>query len=165
MSSLFAVLVALPLFVGAILLLVARSTLRNAIVVAGAAAIAVLSVAAAVTFGNADSVFFGLPGDMAPGEALLAIEVALTVFVVAISVRYRRFLAPILAVAQLGITIFLEVSGRMPEADPARLFWFDRLSLVMVLVVGIIGPLICINAICSCSWPPCSAWSCPTTCR
>jgi ech hydrogenase subunit A len=147
LSSLFVVLVALPAIIGAILLLVARSTLRNAIVVAGAGAIAALSLAVAFTFGNADQVFFGLPEGLSLGKSLLVVEIALTVLVVAISIRHRRFLAPILALAQLGLSLYLELTGRLPEADPARLFWFDRLSLVMVLVVGIIGPLICINAI------------------
>ena len=147
MSSLIAILVALPAVVGAILLLVTRASLRNSIVVAGGVAVAVVSVAAAIAFGNADSVFFGLPGDVAPGQILLLVEIALTAFVVVISLRHRRILAPALALAQLGISLFLEISGRMPDADPQRLFWFDRLSLVMVLVIGVIGPLICVNAI------------------
>jgi ech hydrogenase subunit A len=147
LSSLFVVLVALPAILGAILLFVARATLRNAIVVAGAVAVAVLSLAVAVTFGSADEVFFGLPVEVSLGAVLIAIEIALTVLVVAISLRHRRILAPILALGQLGLSLFLELTNRLPEANPERLFWFDRLSLVMVLVVGIIGPLICINAI------------------
>jgi ech hydrogenase subunit A len=146
-SSLFVVLVALPAIIGAILLFVGRSALRNTIVVAGAAAIAVLSLAMAFTFGSADEVFFGLPNGLSLGQSLLLVEIALTVLVVAISIRHRRILAPILALAQLGLSLYLELTGRLPEADPTRLFWFDRLSLVMVLVVGLIGPLICINAI------------------
>ena len=106
-----------------------------------------LAVATAFALGGANEAFFGLPGGFAPGAALLVVETGLTVLVVTISLRNRRFLAPVLALAQLGISLYLELSGRMPEADPSRLFWFDRLSLVMVLVVGIIGPLICINAI------------------
>ena len=147
MSSLFVVLVGLPAILGAILLLIGRATLRNAIVVAGAAAIAVLSLAVVATFGNADELFFGLPFEVSLPAALIGIEVALTVLVVAVSIRHRRILAPILALGQLGLSLFLELTNRLPEANPDRLFWFDRLSLVMVLVVGIIGPLICINAI------------------
>jgi ech hydrogenase subunit A len=147
LPSLVAVLVALPAIVGAILILITRASLRNAVVVTGGVLVAAVAVATVLAFGGSGSVFFGLPGDVASGKALIAIEVALTAFVVAISLMHRRFLAPVLAMAQLGISLYLELSGRMPDPDPSRLFWFDRLSLVMVLVVGVIGPLICINAI------------------
>jgi ech hydrogenase subunit A len=127
--------------------LIDRSSLRNALVIGGSVAVGALAVGTALTFGGADSAFFGLPGNYDPGLALLVLEIGLTAFVVAISLYNRRFLAPILALTQLAITLFLELSGRMPAVDTQRLFWFDRLSLVMVLVIGVIGPLICINAI------------------
>ena len=147
LPSLVAALVALPAVVGAILILITRTPLRNAVVVVGGVSVGILAVATVATFGNTGGVFFGVPNGTDPSIALLAVEIALTAFVVAISLMHRRFLAPILALAQLGISLYLELAGRMPEPDPSRLFWFDRLSLVMVLVIGLIGPLICINAI------------------
>jgi ech hydrogenase subunit A len=147
LPSLVATLVALPAIVGAILILISGTSLRNAVVVVGGLLVAATAIATVVVFGNGDEVFFGLPGGLEPGQALLAVEIALTAFVVVISLKHRRFMAPILALTQRGITVWLELAGRMPEPDPSRLFWFDRLSLVMVLVVGIIGPLICVNAI------------------
>jgi ech hydrogenase subunit A len=147
LPALIAILIALPAIVGAPLMLITRASQRNAVVVAGGIAVAVAAVAVAVGAGGGNSTFFGLPGDVAPGPALMTVEIALTGFVVAIGLMHRRVAAPVLALAQLGISLFLELSGRMPEADPSRLFWFDRLSLVMVLVIGIVGPLICINAI------------------
>jgi ech hydrogenase subunit A len=147
LGSLYAPLIALPIAFGLIAFLIDRTRLRNALVVAGSLVVGALAIATALVFGGADSVFFGLPGGVALGPSLIAVEIGLTVFIVAISLHYRRFLAPIMALAQLGISLFLELGGRMPEVDPQRLFWFDRLSLVMVLIVGIIGPLICINAI------------------
>ena len=147
MTSLIAFLIAFPLVVGAILLVITRASIRNPIVLVAAAAIGVASIATVVTFGNGDAVFFGLPGGIVPGQALLAVEIAMTAFIVVISLVNRRILAPIMAVAQLGIALFLELTGRMPEADAGRLFWFDRLSMVMVLIIGLIGTLICVNAI------------------
>jgi len=147
MSSLVAFLIAFPLVVGAILLLVTRASVRTPIVLVASAAIMVASVATVVTFGNGTAIFFGLPGGMVPGLALFGVEIAITAFIVIIGVANGRFLAPAMALIQLGIAAFLEVTGRMPEVDPQRLFWFDRLSMVMVLIIGLIGSLICINAI------------------
>ncbi len=147
LSSLVVALIALPAIVGALLVLIARAPLRNVIVVAGGILVAALAIATVLAFGGASSVFFGLPGGMDPGRALMAVEIALAAFVVVIGLRHGRLASPVLALAQLGISLGLSLAGRMPDPDPGRLFWFDRLSLVMVLVIGLIGPLICINAI------------------
>jgi ech hydrogenase subunit A len=140
-------LVVLPAVVGGVLSLLTQTTLRNALVVVGGILVAVVAVATVVAFGGADGAFFGLPGGLALGQSLLVVDAGLTVFVVLIALKNRRYLAPIMALAQLAIAAYLEVSGRLPEPDPQRLFWVDRLSMVMILVIGLIGPLICINAI------------------
>jgi ech hydrogenase subunit A len=99
------------------------------------------------TFGNGDALFFGLPGGVTPGHLVLVMDAAIAVFIVVVSLQNGRRLAPIMALAQLGIALYLDLGGHLPDADPQRLFWFDRLTMVMVLVIGIIGPLICIHAL------------------
>ncbi|HEX7590735.1 MAG TPA: proton-conducting transporter membrane subunit [Candidatus Limnocylindrales bacterium] len=147
MSSLVAFLIAFPLVMGAVLLLVTRASIRNPLVLLGGAAIIVASIATVVTFGNGDGIWFGLPNGIEPGYALLAAEIAMTAFIVVIGLANRRFLAPGMALVQLGIALWLELTGRMPEIDAQRLFYFDRLSMVMVLIIGVIGTLICINSL------------------
>jgi ech hydrogenase subunit A len=147
LGSLYAALIALPVAFGAIAFLIDRTALRSALVVTGSLIVAGLSIATALTFGGADSVFFGLPGNLELGSALLVVEIGLTALIVVFGLYYRRFLAPLLALGQLAISLYLELGGHLQEIEPGRLFWFDRLSLVMVLVIGVIGPLICINAV------------------
>ena len=140
-------LVAFPLLAGVVLLFTTAPSVRNVIVVGASTVVALASVAAAVAFGNGADVFYGLPGDASPQAAIFITEVAIALFVIGIGLRYRRFLAPALALAQLAIAIWLQVGGHEPAPDPSRLFWFDRLAMVLVLIVGIIGPLICIHAL------------------
>ncbi len=149
LSGLTFFLVAFSLVVSGALLFVANPTLRNGIVVPACAAVAISALATAASFvaDGSNTVFFGLPGSPEIGPVLLALEAAMVVFIVAVSVRQRRVVAPLLALAQLGIAVYLDVTGRIPAPDPSRLFMFDRLSMVMVLIVGIIGPLICIHAL------------------
>jgi ech hydrogenase subunit A len=147
MSALVAFLIAFPLVVGAVLLLVTRPAVRNPIVLVASAVIAVAAIATVIVFGNGNAVFFGLPGGVVPGYLLLAAEIAMTAFIVIVGLQHGRVLAPAMALAQLTIALFLEITGRMPEVDPQRLFWFDRLSMVMILIIGLIGTLICVNAI------------------
>jgi ech hydrogenase subunit A len=147
MSSLIAFLIAFPLLVGGILLLIPRAAVRNVIVIAGCVVVAAASIVTVVTFGNGGSEFFGLPGNFVPGHWLLAVEAAMVGFVVVVSIRSRRIVAPALALTQLAVSGWLDVTGRLPEPDPSRLFWFDRLSMIMVLIIGIVGTLICLNAV------------------
>ncbi len=147
MSSLVAFLIAFPLALGAMLLFVPRAAIRNLIVIAGCVVVGVAAVATVVTFGNGNAMFFGLPGDLVPGHWLLVAEAVMVVFVVLVSIRSRRILAPVLALTQLAVSGWLDLTGRLPEVDPSRLFWFDRLSMVMVLIIGLVGSLICLNAV------------------
>jgi len=147
LAAIYATLLVFPVLVGIVAFLIDGTSLRNHLVIGGSVVVGALAIATALAFGGSSSVFFGLPGGISLGESLIVVEIGLTVFTIAISLWNRRFLAPILAIAQLAISLYLELSGRMPEVDPQELFWFDGLSLVMLLIVGIIGPLICINAI------------------
>ena len=73
LGSLYAALIALPVAFGAVAFLIDRTALRSALVVTGSLIVAGLSIATALTFGGADSVFFGLPGDLDLGSALLVV--------------------------------------------------------------------------------------------
>jgi ech hydrogenase subunit A len=147
MSSLIVFLVAFPLVVGAVLLGIRNGTLRNVIVVLAGLIVAGASIVTAATFGNGNALFFGLPNGLTLGQGLLVVETLIAAFVLIVSIQNRRVLAPILVLAQLAISFYLEIAGKMPEIDAGRLFWFDRLSMVMVLIIGIIGTLICIHSL------------------
>ncbi len=141
-----ALLIVLPMVVGAVLLVVTDARVRDALVVAASAVIALLAVLAALAFGDADAAFFGLPGELDPTWGIFAVEVVLGVAVIGIALRHRRWLTPVLVVPQLAIAVWLQLDAHA-SVDPARLFWFDRLSLVMVLIVGLVGTLICVHAL------------------
>src|SRR5664280_356274 len=109
MSELIVFLVAFPLLVSGVLLLVTKGTVRNAIVVVACGVVAAASLVTVFAFGNGDAVFFGLPGGLTPGHAILVMEVAIALFVVVISLRNGRIMAPIMALAQLGIALYLDL--------------------------------------------------------
>src|SRR5450759_1374302 len=147
MGSLIVFLVAFPLLAGGLLLGVRNGNLRNVIVVLAGLVVAGASIATAVTFGNGNAVFFDLPNGLTLGRSLLVVEIAIAAFVVAVGIQHRRILAPTLVLGQLAIALYLELAGKMPELEPGRLFWFDRLSMVMVLIIGIVGTLICVHSL------------------
>src|SRR5664280_666125 len=147
MGSLVVFLVAFPLLAGGLLLGVRNGNLRNVIVVLAGLVVAGASIATAVTFGNGNAVFFDLPNGLTLGRSLLVVEIVIAAFVVAVGIHYRRILAPILVLGQLAISLYLELGGKTPELELGRLFWFDRLSMVMILIIGIVGTLICVHSL------------------
>jgi ech hydrogenase subunit A len=146
-SELVALLIGVPLVVGAVLLVTSDSRRRDAIVLLACAGVAALALVTALAFGNGDAVFFGLPGGIDPTLAVLGLELAIGALVIVIAVQHRRWLAPALVVPQLIIAVWLQIAGPHAAADPERLFWFDRLSMIMVLIVGVVGTLICVHAL------------------
>jgi len=51
----------------------------------------------------------------------------------------------VLIILQAGIGIFLELSGKLPKVENA--FYVDNLSIIMALIIGIIGTIICIYSL------------------
>src|SRR5664280_1242244 len=104
MGSLIMFLIAFPLAAGVLLLAIKNGRLRNVFVVAAAVVVAGGSIATAFTFGNGNSIFFGLPFDLPASlplsRVLLGAELAIGVFVIAVSIRNRRILAPLLVSGQ-----------------------------------------------------------------
>jgi len=79
------------------------------------------------------------------GELVLVIDFALLVTFLLLGFRDRSWLVIVLAVLQIVPLAWFELSGRSDGQDPALMFNF--LGMVMVLVTSIVGSLICIYAI------------------
>ena len=78
--------------------------------------------------------------------ALFIVEFAVAVIILCLAVKYKKPLAIILAVVQAVLLLILEFSGIVhPQAE--IVLTLSNLSLVMVLIIGIIGSLICVYAL------------------
>lgn len=78
--------------------------------------------------------------------ALFIVEFAVAVIILCLAVKYKKPLAIILAIVQVALLLILEFSGIVhPQAE--IVLTLSNLSLVMVLIIGIIGSLICVYAL------------------
>ncbi|MBF0207659.1 MAG: NADH-quinone oxidoreductase subunit L [Oligoflexia bacterium] len=88
---------------------------------------------------------------------LFVAEILISCLIFYFGVKYRRYSVAILSVAQLAVTIYIEVmiknfatgtpglvEGGMPLALTMAPFYLDNLSLIMFLIIGVIGGLIAI---------------------
>lgn len=77
---------------------------------------------------------------------LFLVEFAVAVIILCLAVKYKKPLAIILAVVQAVLLLILEFSGIVhPQAE--IVLTLSNLSLIMVLIIGIIGSLICVYAL------------------
>ena len=143
--ALIGFLILFPLVVAGILLAVRGDGPRNVIVVASAAIIAVASVALAVdNFGTMYKSFaFSSPIVDYIGTA---IGVAIAVTIIAFGVKYKNWLAIVLAVVQVIGSLVFEF-GFAHNVHVREGLYVDSLSIIMALIIGIIGSGICVYAL------------------
>lgn len=72
-------------------------------------------------------------------------EIFLMCLVVFLSFRHKKYYAALLSVVQTGLIAWLDLSG----ADETEKFhiYADKLTVVMCLIIGIVGTMICVYAV------------------
>ncbi len=145
MSGLIPLLCFFPFALGLLLLTIGSNRLRRPLVGMGVLAVIAGSVTLALP---------GIPAGVtqlpvAPervSQVMLALEAAITLYLLAVSVRARQPLIGLLALAQAGLLLPLELGGGH-HAEVARYVLFDQFSVILALIIGVVGGLVCLYAI------------------
>lgn len=88
---------------------------------------------------------FYLPETHAIDTAILVVEWLLVALVFYYSFRYKKYYCAILSVVQTGLITWLEL-GTKSVVEPAGHIFSDNLTIVMCLIIGVVGCLICVYA-------------------
>ncbi len=145
--SLFAIgfLILFPLVVAAVLAFVKKDSVRNPIVYASALIIAVVSlgfVVANLGTGYVELSFYNPVVDY----ACLALGVAIAAIIFYFGILYRNIPAIVLAAIQVIGSVVFDL-GFAHEVVITECLYFDSLSLIMTLIIGIVGSGICVYAL------------------
>lgn len=73
-------------------------------------------------------------------------EVFITGLIVYLSFKYKKYYAAVLSVVQTALVLWLELSGNTEFEGEHYYIVADRFTVVMVLIIGIVGSLICVYA-------------------
>ncbi len=76
---------------------------------------------------------------------MLVGEWLLLILICYYSFRYKKYYCAVLSVIQTGLITWLELSGKAEIVGYH--IWIDRFTLIMALIVGVIGCLICVYSI------------------
>lgn len=144
---LLAIAILLPALSAGLCYAVKNRTLRSGIVVAASAILAVTALLLARQLsGSGGSIklnFEDIPIDI--GLVIKFLDIALLIYIIYIGLSLRKPLISALAVLQLIPMVLFEIFGSVKE--PVNAFVIDYLSLVMLLLVSIIGPIIVVFAL------------------
>jgi ech hydrogenase subunit A len=138
-------LILFPLIAALFLLVVRRDSLRALIVQISAIVIGIVSLALLALGFNKNTLLYTV-GPEPVGQIMLIIEVVLAVFVLYLSIKYRKSLTVVLILLQACLLIWFETSLAGNLHITNNLF-VDQFSIIMALIIGIIGTLICVYAV------------------
>lgn len=138
-------LIMFPLIVALVLLLVRNNQARNVIVCASAVVIAAASVALVVANIATAGVYFEF-SSKAIDTVCTVVGVVIAAVILAFGIKYKNLWASALAVIQVVLSLVLELFFAHGITVECALY-FDSLSLLMTLIIGIVGSGICVYAL------------------
>jgi ech hydrogenase subunit A len=138
-------LVIFPFIAAIILLLLKKDNLRGAVTGISALLIGAVSLWLLVAYAMKGTVFFPISPDLW-GELMFLIEVAVAIFILYMGYRHRNYVAIVLVLILAGLRIFYEF-GLTHTSLPENNLFVDQFSIIMALIIGIIGSLICVYAV------------------
>lgn len=138
-------LILAPMVAALALLFVKNDRMRSGIVLTAVFVLFVGSAGIAGAFLPRDPTRLPAPSEWV-SELMLAVEVFLTGYLVWLARRHKRPLVGILAVAQLAVLLPVELGGGVHAGTVNNLF-VDRFSVIMALIIGFVGGLICLYAL------------------
>jgi len=135
-----------PLIPAVLCAILSNGLVRNVLVWFSSLVLIFVSIGLATGYLGAEPTFFSVESPMLD-KLFFAGEILLSLFLLwrCIGITKKELYIPILIGVQLIVMMVVELSGKLPKVENA--FYVDNLSLIMVLIIGIIGTLICIYAL------------------
>ena len=137
-------LIIFPMIIAFVLLAARTDKARDMVVYVSTAIIAAGSIVAAIQYFNHEEMF-PVSGE-AVGYVMMVIEAGLAIYIIWTGIRHKKYLASLLALIQCPLMIWFELQHGH-EIHIENNMYVDKLSVIMILIIGIIGGLICVYAL------------------
>ncbi|MDD3977400.1 MAG: proton-conducting transporter membrane subunit [Methanomicrobium sp.] len=145
MLDLLVFLILFPLIAAALMLVLPNGGFRDAVIKIAALITAAASIYLFIqTFDKGIS--YLTIGSELVGNVILLAEFAIALFIIAISLKFKHYIIALLAVIQTVILVYAEKFASVETILSNELF-VDEFSVIMALIIGIIGSLICIYSV------------------
>jgi len=138
-------LIGFPVIIAILMLFVNKDKVRNFIVILSALVLGATSIWLLVTCFNKNTILYAFPFEPA-SKIMYIIEILLAVYILYLGIKNRKILTVALALIQAGLLVFFE-SYLSIGMHPENNLFVDQLSIIMAMIIGIIGSLICVYAL------------------
>lgn len=138
-------LIFFPMIIAFILLVVKADKGRDVIVIGSSAIIAIMSIVVAIQYAAGGGEFFSFNGEIV-SNIMMIVEIGLCAYIIIVACRHRKWLAALFAIIQTPLIIWFEFT-KGHEIEVESNMYVDRLSIIMILIIGIIGTLIAVYAL------------------
>ncbi len=138
-------LIIFPFIIALALAFVKNNVVRKAVTYISAVIVAGEAIAFAVNFLVSGQPVQYLYNTEVIDIIMLVGEIFLMIMIIVLSVKYKKLYVAVLSVIQTAAIVWLEFSGYTKEYELHHIY-ADRLTVIMVLMIGVIGSMICIYA-------------------
>ena len=132
-------------FIAACLLLVVRNDRARAAIAEVAAAIIILSSVWVAYSHLGEPQTFGFHSETI-GTLMFVVEIILGLVIIYLGIKHKKYAASALGLVQLCMSLYFEFALK-EGIEVENALYIDDLSIIMVLIIGIIGSLICVYAV------------------
>lgn len=139
------VLVLFPLLAALAVLLVKEDELRNKIVRVSAGITAVLTLVVVCLFFH-KGIAYSYRLETVIDLVMAVVEVVLAAYIITIGIRYKNYAISVLSFLQTAAILCFELTAKR-QIEVENAIVFDKLTAIMVVIVGVVGSLICIYAV------------------
>ena len=138
-------LILFPLIAALFILIVRRDSGRNMIVQISAIVIGIVSVVLLVLGWDKGTLIYSFASEPV-SQIMFFIEIILAAFILYLGIKHRKSLTVVLILLQAMLLIWFETSmaGHLHVAET---LFVDQFSIIMAMIIGIIGTLICVYSV------------------
>jgi len=139
------VLVLFPLLAALAVLLVKEDEVRNKIVRVSAGITAALTLVVVCLFFH-KGIAYSYRLETVIDLVMAVVEVVLAAYIITIGIRYKNYAISVLSFLQTAAILCFELTAKS-QIEVENAIVFDKLTAIMVVIVGVVGSLICIYAV------------------
>ena len=134
-----------PLITAFFMLLVRSERERDWIVKLSALGIGAVTALLLLTLFDKGLLYYAFAAE-STGLLMFFIEMAIAFFILYLGIKYKNYLVVSLILLQSALMLYLEVVYS-PAIDVKYTLFIDQFSIILALIIGIIGGLICVYAL------------------
>lgn len=139
-------LILFPIIISLVLIIIKKEKYRNIIIKVSILLIGIFSLLFAFQYYNNSDKFYFINNKII-NYLILFIETLITLYILSLSVKHKKVLIGLISIIQWIIMLYLEINYSKVNTIINNQIFIDKLSIIMVLVIAVIGGSICIYAI------------------